>query len=162
MASRTSPLSRGRSPFELDGLPGHAIRRLQQIAVAIFLQETSDHGVTPVQYAVLQGVCNSPAIDQRSLARAVGLDTSTVAGVADRLETRGLIQRAVSSEDRRARLLTLTEEGLALLQALAPGVLRAQERMLDPLTRQERADFMRLIQRVIEVNNEFSRAPGEV
>ena len=36
------------SPLALDTLPGHYIRRLQQIAVAVFLQETEAQGVTPV------------------------------------------------------------------------------------------------------------------
>ena len=68
-------------PVQIDDQPGHYIRRLHQISVAIFLQETEPHGVTPVQYAALQTVNNQPGVDQRTLARAIGLDTSTVAGV---------------------------------------------------------------------------------
>jgi DNA-binding MarR family transcriptional regulator len=151
-----------RAPLvDLDALPGHYIRRLQQIAVAIFLQETEAHGVTPVQYGALQGVANTPDIDQRTLARSLGFDTSTIAGVIDRLEARGLLQRSVSSEDRRARLLTLTAEGHAVLKAVQPGVRQAQQRMLDPLSAQERAEFMRMLQRVVTANNELSRAPSE-
>ena len=37
-------------PLTLDGLPGHDIRRLHQISVAIFMQETEAFGVTPVQF----------------------------------------------------------------------------------------------------------------
>src|SRR5437016_12301870 len=95
------------TPLDFESLPGHYIRRLQQIAVAIFLQETEAHGVTPVQYAGLQAVRKAPGIDQRTLARAIGLDTSTIAGVVDRLEARGLMQRTVSPDDKRVRLLTL-------------------------------------------------------
>ena len=62
--------------------------------MAIFLQQTERHGVTPVQYAALQKVRLTPGIDQRSLAHAIGLDTSTIAGVIDRLESRGLMQRS--------------------------------------------------------------------
>ena len=72
---------------DLEQLPGHHIRRLQQIAVAIFLQETEATGITPVQYAALQTVvANMPGLDQRTLARSIGFDTSTIAGVIDRLE----------------------------------------------------------------------------
>ena len=78
---------------ELDVLPGYLIRRLQQIAVAVFLQETEACNITPVQYAALQTVQRSPGIDQRSLARTIGFDTSTIGGVIDRLEARGLVQR---------------------------------------------------------------------
>ncbi|SCK29066.1 Transcriptional regulators [Variovorax sp. HW608] len=87
--------------IDLDTLPGHFIRRLQQIAVAVFLQETEPFGVTPVQYASLQAVRRLPGVDQRSLARSIGLDTSTMAGVIDRLESRGLMVRSASPDDRR-------------------------------------------------------------
>ncbi|MCW5666543.1 MAG: MarR family transcriptional regulator [Piscinibacter sp.] len=144
---------------DLDELPGHYIRRLQQIAVAIFLQETEATGITPVQYAALQTVCNQPGIDQRSLARAIGFDTSTIAAVIDRLEARALLQRAVSPQDRRVRLLTLTPAGQQALESVLPGMRRAQERMLEPLPKAERAEFMRMLKQLVTANNELSRAP---
>jgi len=148
-------------PMDLESLPGHYIRRLQQIAVAIFLQETEAHGVTPVQYAGLQAVRKAPGIDQRTLARAIGLDTSTIAGVVDRLEARGLMQRTVSPDDKRVRLLTLTTEGEALLDAINPAMLRAQERILEPLPKRERTEFMRMLRLLVTANNELSRAPSD-
>ncbi len=147
--------------LDLETLPGHYIRRLQQIAVAIFLQETEVHGVTPVQYAALQTVGQTPGIDQRTLARTIGFDTSTIAGVIDRLESRGLMQRDASAEDRRVRLLKLTGEGHALLEALVPYVLRAQERMLAPLPKSQRSEFMRMLRVLVTANNEMSRAPSD-
>lgn len=150
---------------ELEALPGHGIRRLQQIAVAIFLQETEATGITPVQYAALQAVANQPpggpAIDQRTLARLIGFDTSTIAGVIDRLEARGLLRRQASAADRRVRLLVLTDEGRAMLAKVLPGMLRAQERMLAPLPPAERAEFMRMLRMLVKANNELSRAPSE-
>lgn len=148
--------------IDLEELPGHYIRRLQQIAVAIFLQEIDSLGVTPVQYAALQTVANTPGIDQGTLARTVGFDTSTIAGVVDRLEARGLVRRNPSPEDRRVRQLTLTDEGLALLEQTVPAVLRAQSRMLDPLPKRERAEFMRMLRELVTANNELSRAPSEI
>lgn len=147
--------------IELDTLPGHHIRRLQQIAVAIFLQETEAQGLTPVQYAAMQTVANTPAFDQRTLASTVGFDTSTIGGVIDRLEARGLISRSASPTDRRVRLLTLTDAGRALLQAITPAMLRAQERMLAPLAKKERAEFMRMLRVLVAANNELSRAPSD-
>lgn len=149
------------TPVDLETLPGHYIRRLQQIAVAIFLQETEAHGVTPVQYAGLQAVRKSPGIDQRTLARSIGLDTSTVAGVIDRLESRGLMMRSSSPDDRRVRLLSLTDEGLALLDEIQPAMMRAQQRILEPLSKKDQQEFMRMIRSVVIANNELSRAPSD-
>ena len=149
------------APVDLEALPGHHIRRLQQIAVALFLQETEPHGVTPVQFAALQRVCNTPGIDQRTLARSIGLDTSTIAGVVDRLEARGLLVRSTTPDDRRVRLLSLTGEGHALLKAMAPAMHRAQARMLEPLPPREREQFMRMLRKLVAGNNAESRAPSE-
>lgn len=146
---------------DLDDLPGHYIRRLHQIAVAIFLQETEALGVTPVQYAALQAVANQPGVDQRTLARSIGLDTSTLAGVVDRLEARGLVQRNASPDDRRVRLLTPTPDGLQLLADVVPAMRAAQRRILEPLPATERREFMRMLRRLVSANNELSRAPGD-
>lgn len=160
-APDTAPTTHQAS-VDINTQPGHAIRRLHQIAVGIFLQETQAHGITPVQYAALQVVHNQPGIDQRTLARTIAQDTSTTAGVVNRLELRGLLKRHTTPEDRRVRQLHLTPEGEQLLQDLVPDMLRAQELMLAPLSEQERPEFMRMLLRLITENNALSRAPGEV
>jgi DNA-binding MarR family transcriptional regulator len=147
--------------LDLENLPGHYIRRLQQIAVAVFLHETEKHGLTPVQYSALQGIANSPGVDQRTLARTIGFDTSTTASVIDRLESRGLVLRNASPSDKRVRLLTLTDEGRTLLAGVIPSMLRAQERMLDPLPEADRVEFMRMLRTLVTANNDLSRAPSE-
>lgn len=160
--SNAPPATASGAPLvALDSLPGHHIRRLQQIAVALFLQETEAHGITPVQYAALQAVAAAPGLDQRTLAGRIGLDTSTVAGVVDRLEARAWLQRSASPQDRRVRQLTITPEGAGLLQAVEPGMRKAQQRILAPLPRAERAEFMRMLRVLVEANNELSRAPSQ-
>jgi len=146
--------------IDLDALPGNAIRRMQQIAVAIFLQEAEATGITPVQFAALQALANSPRVDQRTLSRSIGFDTSTIASVIDRLEARGLVQRSLDPADRRVRLLALTPEGEAMLARVVPAMRRAQERMLQPLPPAERAEFMRMLLTLVRGNNAFSRAPA--
>lgn len=153
--------TRAASAVDLADQPGHLIRRLQQIAVAVFLQEAGDSGLTPVQFAALQSVANQPEADQRTLAGLVGLDTSTVAGVVDRLEARGLLARKLSPLDRRVRLLTLTPDGAQALAEVQPAMLRAQDRLLAPLPRAERREFMRMLRVLVQANNELSRAPAE-
>jgi MarR family transcriptional regulator, lower aerobic nicotinate degradation pathway regulator len=145
---------------ELEEFPGHQIRRLQQIAVAVFLQETEFYGVTPVQCAAMITVGNGSGMDQRTLARTIGFDTSTIAGVIDRLEARGLLRRGMSALDARVRLITLTEKGRALLETLMPSVVAAQHRMLAPLSKSERREFMRMLGKLVATNNDLSRAPA--
>lgn len=148
--------------INIDLQPGHAIRRLHQISVGIFLQETGELGVTPVQYAVLQTVGNQPGIDQRTLARNIALDASTTGGVVDRLEARGWLERKTAPEDRRARRLALTLAGEQALCDTIPVMLRAQEHILAPLNEDQRTTFMALLHLLVTQNNELSRAPSEV
>ena len=138
---------------DLEDLPGFHIRRLQQIAVAVFLEETQEHGLTPVQYAAMAAVQRQPELDQRTLARTIGFDTSTIGSVIDRLEARGLMRRNASPTDRRVRLLTLTPDGDTLLAEVQPGMLRAQARMLDPLPPEQRETFMQMLKVLVDGNN---------
>jgi len=144
---------------EIYGKPGHLIRRLQQIAVAIFAAETKSFDITPVQYASLLAVQLHPGIDQTTLMEAVAFDLSTIGEVVGRLEGKGFVKRLVSPKDRRAKVLYITAAGRRLLAQIEPGVQAAQERILAPLPRAERASFMRSLKHLVEANNEFSRVP---
>jgi len=48
-----------------------------------------------------------------------------------------------------------------LLQAVEPDMLKAQQRILKPLTAAEREAFMRMLRKLVDANNELSRAPSE-
>ncbi|MBE7366304.1 MarR family winged helix-turn-helix transcriptional regulator [Ramlibacter pallidus] len=153
--SRASTRKTSAARIDLAEMPGHCIRRLQQVAVALFMEESAAAGVTPVQYAVLQTLTRQPGLDQRSLARAVGFDTSTIGGVLDRLEARGLLTRGLSAQDKRVRLLHLTADGEALVEELTPPMQRTQERILEPLSPAEAREFLRMMQRIIAHHGEL-------
>jgi DNA-binding MarR family transcriptional regulator len=142
----------------LEDLPGHYIRRLQQIAVGIFMDETADVNVTPVQFALLFAASQQTGLDQRTLAGRIGLDTSTIGAVVDRLESRELIERKASPDDKRVRLLSVTPAGKKLLQGVMPAMLRAQDRMLAPLPKADRSKFMSMVKCIVEENKAWSRA----
>lgn len=145
--------------LELHAAPGHLIRRLQQIAVALFMTETSAYDLTPLQYAALLGIRENPGCDQTTLANYVALDRSTIADVVERLETKALIRRKPGTQDRRTKRLELTAAGRKLLAAASPAVGAAQDAILAPLKASERAVFMGLLRRLVHLNNERSRAP---
>jgi DNA-binding MarR family transcriptional regulator len=142
--------------LDLWTLPGHMARRVQQLAVALFAQEMGDLNMTPVQFSSLQTICSQPGLDQKTLANTIGYDTSTIGGVIDRLEARGLVARNTSPSDRRVRLVTPTREGIQTLQRAVPRMLACQELLLEPLNKAERDEFMRLMTLVISANKELS------
>ena len=138
-----------KGEVRLDEMPGHLFRRLHQLAVARFSAEMDQAGLTPIQWATLMTTSQRPGLDQSTLSREIHIDTSTVAGVLDRLETRGLIQRKPSPDDRRLRLLYLTEEGESLLEQATVAVVNMQEWLVEPLSKSERKVFMQLMLKVL-------------
>jgi DNA-binding MarR family transcriptional regulator len=139
--------------------PGHLIRRLQQIAVALFVGECDALDLTPVQYASLAVIRDVPDLDVTRLSSLVALDKATLAKVIERLEAKGWILRAGSDADKRVKLLRITPMGRKALAAAEPRVRRCQRRILEPLAEKERASFMRMLERLVEANNGYSRAP---
>ena len=142
-------------------MPGHLVRRFQQIAVAVFLSEVDGAGfdLTPVQYAALAAIETNPGIDQVTLAGVIAYDRTTITGVVDRLVQKGLLVRRSSPRDRRARALHITEAGEQTLRVVTPAVEQAQTIMLRGLTDAEAREFMRLLRKAIAAANELSRAP---
>ena len=127
-------------------MPGHLIRRLHQISTHVFMTRTREAGfdLTPVQFAALDAIRESPGIDQAGLADAVAKDRATIGAVADRLEQKGLVSRKVNAQDKRARILALTDEGEALVLALKPLVEQIQTDILPGLDETEYQLFIEL------------------
>lgn len=127
-------------------MAGHLIRRLHQQSMQLFQAKTQAAGfdLTSVQFAALDAIALQPGIDQASLAASIGFDRATIGGVIERLEYKGLVQRVVSAEDRRARQLNLSSEGAKLLAACRPVVEALQTDILAALSRTERATFLKL------------------
>jgi MarR family transcriptional regulator, lower aerobic nicotinate degradation pathway regulator len=139
--------------------PGYLFRRMQQIAVAIFMEECKAFDLTPVQYAALVAIQSHPGIDATRLSAVIAFDRSTLGSVIERLQAKGLIERAPSAEDRRVKLLTITKAGAALLRDVVPSVERAQARMLQPLKATDRKTLLALLSQLVDLNNEASRVP---
>jgi DNA-binding MarR family transcriptional regulator len=136
--------------IEIYDEPGHLIRRAQQIAVSKFHEIHGRH-VTPIQYAILRTLYETPGIDQVTLAQLIALDTSTTADIAARLETKGWILREVLP--RRQRRLSLTPAGEEVLLELKPGIDIHYASMMDSLEPAEQKEFMRLLRKFVHLHD---------
>lgn len=161
MQSRLAGM-KSESPLKLKGVyqtPGHLIRRAQQIAVAIFMDELAEYGITPVQFASLIAIRDNPGIDQKSLGHLIAIDRSTVANVLSGLEKKKLICRIVPAHNQRIKQLFTLATGNELLAAAQDSVLCVQERIVAPLTSEEVDTFLQLLNKIVVGNNSVSRAP---
>ena len=132
-------------------MPGHYIRRLQQVAVARFMQRVAG-ALTPVQFAALAALRQHGACDQAGVASLIGYDRATIGDVIDRLEARGWIARTPGTRDRRTKVVSLTPAGRSVLRRVARDVRRAQHDILQPLAAAERRQFERLCRKLVRAH----------
>ena len=139
--------------------PGHLIRRLSQISMALFIEEAGSLGVTARQFAALNMIREQPDIDQVRLSQMIAMDKTTIVKVIDRLVEKGLITRTRSPTDRRANVLNITPQGQKILKEIEPLLDRSDRRILAPLGQADQRKFMELLSQLVHVNNIYSRAP---
>ncbi len=159
-----APSAVGKPALEIDTMPGHLVRRMQQASVAIFDNAIRRAGLdlTPVQFAALTMVAASPGLDQASLAQGIAYDRVTIGGVVDRLEAKGLLRREIAENDRRARQLFLQPLGEGVLTAVRPVVHAVQDAILAGLGPDEAETLCRLMRKALDAVGDVSRTPQRV
>ncbi len=140
-------------------MPGHLIRRAQQISTALFADECAGFDLTSVQYAALHAIGLNPQVDATRLSALIAFDRSTIGDVLERMEAKGWIERLPSDRDRRIKLVRLSPAGRRLLRAVRPAVERVQQRMLAPLAPADRDTIVRLLSQLAELHNDVTPAP---
>ncbi len=109
-------------------------------------------GATPVQaHIILFLSCRAnQTVTQRELERFLRVRPSTVNGLVDRLEEKGLLVRTVSSNDARSKVLRLTEAGRQQQKNLESGIRETEQIMSSGFSEEELAQLRALLGRVIE------------
>lgn len=145
--------------YNLRKSPGPLIRRVHQIGVSIFADEFEGRDITPLQFSILWILTSHSGVDQASLAQYVALDRTTCSNIVSRLEERGYLRREVDPDNKRAKLVYITDAGRKLFDDVEGLMETVSKRILQPLTGDERKVFLKLLQKLAESNNELSRAP---
>jgi DNA-binding MarR family transcriptional regulator len=123
------------------------LRRLWAVDHALQLQSIRMSrllGVTGPQRLVLRLVGRFPGVLAGGLARLLCLHPSTVTGIVNRLEKRGLLKRHTDVSDRRRQRLLITPRGAQLLQAPVATVESATRRTLKAFSTEEVAVVLRV------------------
>jgi DNA-binding MarR family transcriptional regulator len=90
-------------------------------------QVAAQFDLTLPQAHLLQLLEGGPARTMNSIAQALACDASNVTGIVDRLETRRLITRGNSKDDRRIKIISLTKRGKGVQRELTCGFLEPPE-----------------------------------
>ena len=106
------------------------------------------HGLTMWGYVVLLALDGSSMRTQAALAAAIGADKTRIIRTLDDLQHDGYIERRPDPDDRRVRLLAITEAGRKVKDAAQEQIQRGEERWLGELTAEERRMFLRVLERL--------------
>lgn len=79
----------------------------------------ADFDLAPMQMFALKALEPGRELPMSALADSLHCDASNVTGIVDRLESRGLIERRASPEDRRVKMIAVTDEGQRLREQIA-------------------------------------------
>ena len=106
---------------------------------------------------MLTALSMNPWLDQKAIGRELSLDRTTTAEVLKRLSDKGLVEIRVNPDDRRSRLSVITKEGLKLINDLQESIHRSQELLIEPLSPDDRAAFMKLLAQLVDAHEKVDR-----
>ncbi|MDB5604629.1 MAG: MarR family transcriptional regulator [Bradyrhizobium sp.] len=141
----------------LSDYAGFLVRRIWQIHVAMFLEESRGSKMTPVQFSILLVLRHDPDMDQVALAFRVGIDRSNLSEILARMTKAGLVKSSRSLTDGRAKISRLTKRGQNLIKKLESKVNRSHSRLLEDLAPDERKAFVKMLKKVVAAKNELGR-----
>ena len=133
------------NPGPLPGLIGYRLRLAQQSVFRDFA--ASVPGLSPGRIGMLLLIEANPGVTQSRLAHAVERDRSTMVGVLDQLEAKGLIERR-KGDDRRTNGLWLTRAGRGLVVRAKRGIAIHERRVASRLSAAERVKLLELLARI--------------
>jgi MarR family transcriptional regulator, lower aerobic nicotinate degradation pathway regulator len=131
---------------QLDTVDGLA--QLAFVIMGMIERRAAEHQLS-IPAVRLLGVLRDREPTMQELARFLSLDKSSVTGLVDRAERRGLVSRVPSLADKRAVLVRLTDDGRSLVSAAAELFAADVTAMLDLLAPRDRATLSRLVSRLL-------------
>lgn len=132
----------------LPGLIGYHLRKAQLAVFQDFARAVGSAELTPGQFGVMVVIDRNPGLSQTRLGQSLFIDRSTLVAVIDRLEARGLVERANAPRDRRSYALYLSGRGKALLAELVEIVRAHEQQIAAGLDDEERATLIALLRRI--------------
>lgn len=128
--------------MELEQCVNFVLTKAQRNVHQLFKAELAPYGVTPGQYGVLRCLWDENAQTAKKLADRLVLDGSTITGILDRMEQKGLIDKQTDPKDRRAIQVMLTAKGKELQGPVSLAIEKANRRALQTLDNKQ-AEFLK-------------------
>jgi DNA-binding MarR family transcriptional regulator len=146
MTSRSSGTPRSGTAGQLSPVDGLA--QLSFLIHDTLERLAAEHDISIIQTRLL-GVLRDRKPTMNQLAKLLGLDKSSITGLVDRAQRRGLVARVPSTTDRRAVLVNLTDDGRSLVSEVSSRFEAEVSTILDSLPARDRQGLGRLVSRLL-------------
>ena len=114
----------------------------------IFSENLSTFGITPGQYGVLACLWENETLSPKEIATLLRVENSTISGVLDRMQKRGLIDRVLNPNNRRSISVKATAAGMALKEPVQKKMEELNEAVLHNFSQQEREELFSFLRRI--------------
>lgn len=138
----------GPIPGELGAYPGYLLARLGEASRRRFHKALEPEGLHPSHFGVMTMVAAHPGMSQQQLHEKTAIDPSSMVAVIDELEARGLAERRPDPQDRRARTIFLTDQGLETLKRIRTLAAGLQREFFATLSADERKTLHALLRKL--------------
>jgi DNA-binding MarR family transcriptional regulator len=132
----------------LRDLPSRLLGQTAALVGRVAGEALAEAGSHRYAFATLATLDAFGALSQAELCRRTDLDRSDMNATVNALETEGSVTRQPDPMDRRQNIVTLTEAGRARFEDLERRLAAAHDRALSPLSAEERAVLVGLLQRL--------------
>lgn len=116
-----------------------------QLGSRFLSQKVSELNLTAVQAMILGFLDQDDQITSSELGKRAELDSATLTGILDRLETAGFIERRGNPDDRRSIRIHLTKKGKAMAREASRVIAEANKEFLNVLTEEQKRNLHEII-----------------
>lgn len=134
---------------------GYKVYNMQRLLHRVLEVTFKQYGITPGQWNLLNQLEQAGALSQRKLAEQTKKEQATITRYLDTLERKGLIVRTRDANDRRAHVVTITDEARTLLDQVGPLAEEASRQLTEGITSKELESFLAVIDKLSRNANSY-------
>jgi len=142
--------------WRLEGGIGFLLRLLEARYDVLYQMLTQQNDITPRQFGVLMALYQDGPLTPSVLAERISSDRNTLSEMLKRMTARKLISKKDNAQDRRSIQVQITAKGEAALLKVIPAAARLQDLLLAPLTKEDRAHFLRCMLAIAKASPDAS------
>ncbi|SDV48569.1 MarR family winged helix-turn-helix transcriptional regulator [Chitinasiproducens palmae] len=129
---------------------GRQLTRARHLLLEIVSEELAPLQLTAAQWGVVVLLAEETANTPAELSRLLDYDPGAMTRLIDRLAEKGIVERIDSPDDRRSKMIVLTEQGKQLYPSIRPRIIRAHNTLLRGFSEDEARQLSTLLGKLME------------